>query len=95
MTQSIGVPVSDPSLVAEARRQAQALARQAGFDEVRAGKLALVVTEAATNILKHAGQGEILLRLLSPAGGAAAEGVEVLALDKGPGMVDVAASLRD
>jgi anti-sigma regulatory factor (Ser/Thr protein kinase) len=95
MTQSIGVLVSDPSLVAEARRQAQVLARQAGFDEVRAGKLALVVTEAATNILKFAGQGEILLRLLSPAGGAAAEGVEVLALDKGPGMVDVVASLRD
>jgi anti-sigma regulatory factor (Ser/Thr protein kinase) len=95
MTQSFGVPVADPSAVAEARRCAQALAQQAGLDEVRLGKLGLVVTEAATNILKHATQGEIVLRLLRPDTGAGAMGVEMLAIDQGPGMADVALCQRD
>jgi hypothetical protein len=47
-----------------------------------------VTTEAATNLVKHGGGGEILLRGLG-------DGVEVIALDRGPGMTDVGASLRD
>lgn len=85
-------PVSDATHVAAARRAAAELGAQAGLDPVRAGELAIVVTEAASNILKHAGHGEILLRALH-AGGRA--GVEVLALDNGPGMASLATSLQD
>ncbi|MEX3910152.1 hypothetical protein AB4Y33_43430, partial [Paraburkholderia sp. BR14319] len=42
-------------------------------------RLAIVLTEAATNILKHAGHGELLVRALEGA-------VELIALDSGPGM---------
>ena len=52
--------------------------------------MALVVTEAATNLVKHAGGGEILV-----GASGAVRGVEVLSLDRGPGMVNVAACLRD
>ncbi|KQV82332.1 hypothetical protein ASD15_09825 [Massilia sp. Root351] len=86
-------PVSDPTHVAAVRRAAAELGARAGMDAVRAGELAIVVTEAASNILKHAGHGEILLRPLHSARGAA--GVEVLALDAGPGMASLAASLQD
>src|SRR5687767_2166116 len=84
--------IDDRSQIGEARRAAIDLAARLGFDEVARGKIALSVTEAATNILKHAGHGRILLRALSHQ---RVGGLEVLALDRGPGIADVAASLQD
>ena len=42
----------------------RALVGRAGFNETETGTVALIVTELATNILKHAKRGEILMRLL-------------------------------
>lgn len=84
--------VSHASDVAAVRRAGQKLAESLGFDETRAGRLALIITEAATNILKHAGAGQIHLGAAQSAGGI---GIDVLALDKGPGIADLAASLVD
>jgi anti-sigma regulatory factor (Ser/Thr protein kinase) len=50
--------VQDISQVAQPRRVA--LVVQMEFSEERAGKVALVVTEFATNLAKHATGGEIL-----------------------------------
>lgn len=84
--------VSHASDVAAVRRAGQKLADALGFNQTRAGQLALIITEAATNILKHAGEGEIHVGpALSPAG----IGVDVLALDKGPGIADLEGSLVD
>ena len=85
------LPISAASGPADARRAVAALASTLDFDETTAGELALAVTEAATNIIKHAREGAIVARVVERQGGA---GVEVLAIDKGPGM-DVAASMRD
>ncbi|HEV7498411.1 MAG TPA: ATP-binding protein [Vicinamibacteria bacterium] len=82
------VLVVDESQVGEARRAMAALCQRAGLDENACGSAAVVTTEAATNLVKHVGGGEILLRGLE-------DGVEVIALDRGPGMADVSASLRD
>src|SRR2546422_9272877 len=84
-------PVEDPSAVAEARREALALARGLGLDETESGRLAILVTEAATNILKHAGGGELLMGVLA---GDGSQGGEVLALDRGAGMSDVERGAR-
>lgn len=86
------VPVTESSQPAAARRLAVSLAQEAGLNEAAVGNLALVVTELATNLLKHATGGELLMRRL---GSEATEGVEVLSLDKGPGMSNVALSLGD
>ena len=75
--------LQDISGVAVARRAGAVLARALKFDETRAGQLALVITEAATNVLKHAGEGQILLRAVYRG---EHSGVEVLVLDKGPGI---------
>src|SRR6476620_8166813 len=83
--------VGESGEAAAARRQASYLAQQAGFDETRAGTLALVVTEAATNIEKHAAEGEILLQRISDG---ERVGVEVLALDRGPGIGNLEHSLQ-
>lgn len=84
--------VSHASDVAAVRRAGQKLADSLGFNETRAGQLALIITEAATNILKHAGEGEIHV---GPAQSPSGIGVDVLALDKGPGIADLASSLVD
>ena len=80
----------DAALAAEARRCATALATARGLDDSEAGKVALVVTEAATNLVKHAGGGEILVGRANDDAG-----VSVLSLDRGPGMANLAACLRD
>lgn len=84
--------VSHASDVAAVRRAGQKLADSLAFNETRAGQLALIITEAATNILKHAGEGEIHV---GPAQSPAGIGIDVLALDKGPGIADLAGSLVD
>ncbi len=92
MTPSVVVPVEDQSQVSEARRTATAFARRLGFDQTEAGKVAIVASEAASNIVKHAGSGWIVLRALPSAEGA---GVEILAVDHGPGIDNLARSRED
>jgi anti-sigma regulatory factor (Ser/Thr protein kinase) len=86
------VAIDDPSQVAQARRAGAALARAIGLDEERTGRLALVVTESGTNLLRHAGGGQILLRAVDDHG---APAIEVLALDRGPGMANAGRCLED
>ena len=86
------VAVDDASQIAQARRMGAALAGHVRLDEERAGRLALVVTESGTNLLRHAGGGKILLQAVDGHGAAA---VEILALDRGPGMANVARCMED
>jgi anti-sigma regulatory factor (Ser/Thr protein kinase) len=83
-------PMGDPSRVGEARRHAVQLAETCAFDELQAGRLALVVTELATNLVRHARNGRLLLAARS----ARAE-VEVVSIDEGPGIADLERSLGD
>ena len=88
--------VEDSGQVASARRAALDLARRIGFSEERAGQAALIVTELATNLAKHAQRGEMLFRPIQRSGGAASpEGIEILAIDRGPGMRDVPRARQD
>ena len=86
------IPIDDSSRVAEVRRAALAIAREEGLNEQLAANAALVSTEVATNLVKHAREGEVFLTALSSRTG---PGVEILAVDRGPGIKDLAASLVD
>jgi anti-sigma regulatory factor (Ser/Thr protein kinase) len=86
------IAIADQSQIAASRRTAEALARNFGFDELRAGRLALIATEMASNILKHATHGHLMVAPFADSTGA---GVELLAMDKGPGIGDVTRSLQD
>lgn len=86
------VVVEDPSQVGAARRAADAAARECGFDEQRRGIAALVATEAATNLARHARGGRILTQSVSRG---ALRGVEVIAMDSGPGMHDLERAFSD
>jgi anti-sigma regulatory factor (Ser/Thr protein kinase) len=80
---SVSVPVSESSALAAARRAAVSCAHRLEFNETDTGRVALVATEMATNVLKHGGGGELVVRATLDDVGAA---VEVMALDRGPGM---------
>ncbi|MFI2213821.1 ATP-binding protein [Streptomyces sp. NPDC020141] len=82
----------DPVLPASARGAAAALARRVGLDSHRVSEVALAVTEAATNLQRHAVDGSLALRVLRTDSSAA---VEFVTVDAGPGMADVGAALSD
>ena len=86
------IRVSDPTHAGEARRHAAIYAETANLGERERGSLAIVVTEMATNLVKHAGAGTILVESVTGNGSPA---VRVLALDKGPGIRDLSSALRD
>lgn len=90
MHSHVSIPIDDPSQVGEARRAAMALANEASLSDVDAGKLSIITTELASNILKHAKNGEILV------GNVRGERtVDVIALDQGPGIGDLQHSMED
>jgi len=84
--------VIDQSHPGEVRRAAVECALSIGMNEADCGRVAIAVTELATNLLKHARQGRILWE---PIVQNQAWGLRVLSLDKGPGIGNVAAALRD
>ena len=86
------VVVEDPSQVGSARRAADAVARECGFDDTRRGVVGIVATEAATNLARHARGGRLLTQGVSRFG---RRGVEVIAVDAGPGMHDLDRAFSD
>jgi len=92
---SVALQINDASQVGEARRTANQCGVLGGFSDVDANRLALVVSEAASNLVKHAQGGEILVQSIQGNDEANVDGFEVIVLDRGPGMHDVAESMRD
>ena len=90
--EQICVAVTESSQPAAARRAAVVLGHNADMNESQVGNLALVVTELATNLVKHGRGGQLLMRRLGAEG---QDGVEVLSVDNGPGIANVALSLGD
>jgi len=91
---SILVPIADISQVGEARRRATVLASTIGFSETDIGKIAIIATELANNLIKHAITGQLILTVLA----GPEEGLtcfELLSLDRGPGIVSIPEALRD
>ncbi len=85
-------PIDDQSRVAEIRRTAERIAHEEGLDDNLKANASLVATEICTNLLKHAEKGVVFLSALSDHSG---NGIEILAVDRGPGMSEVTRCLMD
>jgi anti-sigma regulatory factor (Ser/Thr protein kinase) len=86
------IEVSEPSQAGEARRKAMAFAEELQMGETSRGAVALATTEMATNLVKHAGRGHILVQRILQGKMA---GLRVMSVDKGPGIEDVSRALSD
>ncbi|NUO47131.1 MAG: SpoIIE family protein phosphatase [Streptomyces sp.] len=91
------VPVPETTRVRDVRVAAESACATAGLDARSTAAAALVATELATNLVKHANGGRIVINLTGPADtlARAATRVQITSLDHGPGIADVAAALRD
>ena len=92
--------IGDPSSVSFARRSIGELGHGVGFSDTELGKLAIIVTECATNQLKHAQRGQLLVRPITrtvePGSPRPVRyGLELLAIDNGPGILDLHACFVD
>jgi anti-sigma regulatory factor (Ser/Thr protein kinase) len=92
MTSSHLIPVIEESQVGAARRFVVEMCQRLARDEIFCGKAAIVVTEMARNLVRHGKGGGIIVRevVAGPA-----SSLELLALDRGPGMRNVGECLRD
>ena len=86
------IPVTESSQVGEARRAAARITELTHLNETDRGKVAIIVTELTNNLVRHSKGGEILIQQLDAAG---VEGIEVLSIDRGPGMGDSTRCLQD
>jgi anti-sigma regulatory factor (Ser/Thr protein kinase) len=84
--------LNDSTQAGEARRNAARIAQLTVLNETEQGKVAIIATELANNLLRHATGGEIIITKVTDNG---REGIELLAIDRGPGMVDVGKCLQD
>jgi anti-sigma regulatory factor (Ser/Thr protein kinase) len=74
------------------RRAAERLATELAVPDRRIADLSIVAAEIAGNLVKHADEGVLLVRVVRTPEQA---GVELVAIDRGPGMADVAHSVGD
>jgi serine/threonine-protein kinase RsbT len=88
----VRVPVASSSDVVVARDRARALSARAGLSGTDSALMATAVSELARNIVAYAGRGEMVLRLIEDE---AEQGVEVIAVDAGPGIVDLELALQN
>jgi anti-sigma regulatory factor (Ser/Thr protein kinase) len=72
----------DTSHVGEARRAAARLAEMTELNETDRGKVAIITTELANNLIRHGTGGVMIIRVCGT-------GIEILAIDRAPGMSDV------
>ncbi|SJZ87687.1 ATP-binding protein [Sediminibacterium ginsengisoli] len=83
---------SDRSYLALLKKEIHALATSAGFSAAKTGRIDIVVAEMVSNLVKHAQDGHILVRLVEFAG---MQGIELITIDRGPGMSDVSRMMTD
>jgi len=89
----MALPVTGQSQIGVVRRAAKVTSELLGFSDEQAGKVAIVVTEAATNLAIHAKQGELLICPYSRLDGEPF--IDVITIDRGPGIADISRSIDD
>jgi serine/threonine-protein kinase RsbT len=88
----VRVPIFSDADIVTARQQGRALAIRVGFAGTDLTIIATAISEVARNIVEYAGHGEILLNPLQQSN---ITGIEVVAVDDGPGINDVQQAMQD
>lgn len=82
--------LQDKSFSNIVKRDITRIAESYAFSEADVGKINIIVSELTSNLLKHATQGgELLVKPIDR------NGIEIISIDRGPGMADTQRMLRD
>ncbi len=90
LRQTTEVAIHDRADIGACRRVASGLALQMGLDPMRVSDISIAATELASNVVKHARKGWVLIHA-----DAFEQDLHLIAVDRGPGMHDIAACLKD
>lgn len=88
----IPVAIQSDQDIVLARQKGRTLAVELGFSQGDATLIATAISELARNIVSYAGKGVITLRMLNSS---SRQGIQVVATDEGPGILDIAQAMRD
>jgi anti-sigma regulatory factor (Ser/Thr protein kinase) len=83
---------NDRSYFAILKKEIRALAHTLPFNERQIGEIDIVVAEMASNLVKHAGGGQILTKLIRHHDN---DGIELISIDNGAGITDINKMVRD
>lgn len=83
---------SDRSYFAILKKEIHAIAVSGNFGEKKLGMIDIVIAEIVSNLSKHADEGKVLVKLIEENG---IPGLEIIAIDNGPGMSDVKRMMVD
>jgi len=86
------ISISDVGDLGTARLAARSMSTAIGFDERAVEEITLVVSELATNLVKHAKDGILRLRRAEEDG---RTGIQIDSEDQGPGIVNVEQAIGD
>jgi serine/threonine-protein kinase RsbT len=78
--------------IVTARQKGRTLAARLGFLENDQTVVAIAISEIASNIVKYAGQGEMVVQIIEEE---ERQGLHVVATDQGPGIPDIELALQD
>lgn len=95
LRQSEVLLIEHPTQVAAARRAVHHLGERLGFAEETTARAEIVVAELANNILQHAAQGHVILGVAPSTDGLRPQAIQIVALDKGPGIASVERARQD
>lgn len=84
--------VTDRSYLALIKKDIHALALQLQFTASQVAEIDIVVAELTSNLLKYGKEGQLLVKIIAEPH---LSGIELLSIDKGPGMSDVNRMLED
>ncbi len=85
-------PLTDRSYISIVKREVRALVTKLGFSTTKVGEVDIILAELASNLVKYAREGEILVRPMFSADNA---GLELISVDSGPGMTDINRMMTD
>lgn len=86
------VPVVESSQIGEVRRTVLKMCAHVPLGEARSNDAAIIATELATNLVRHARGGRVFVQV-PPFGGSSC--LELIAIDTGPGVENLSKCLQD
>lgn len=90
----LSLPIDDESDIGVCRRKGANLAAQMGFDKVKSGEVAILISELGTNVLKHGGgKGKIVICQIED--DHKRKAIEIWCCDSGNGIPNYQMALQD